>query len=110
MPKEQYPRPSPETRFWPFVNQNGPVPMNRPELGPCWIWTGNTMKDGYTHFKVSGKTVKAHRFSYELLIGAIPDNLALDHLCRIRNCVNPSHLEPVTQQVNILRGDGRAAL
>ncbi|MCZ6447620.1 MAG: HNH endonuclease signature motif containing protein [Alphaproteobacteria bacterium] len=52
----------------------------------------------------------AHRFSYETLVGPIPEGLILDHLCRVRSCCNPSHSEAVTHRVNILRGDGITAI
>ena len=71
----------------------------------CWIWTGLLNNDGYGEFGYDGKVVMAHRFSYELVKGKIPDNTELDHLCRNRACVNPEHLEPTTHQVNLLRGD-----
>lgn len=86
------------------VDKDGPVPDYRPDLGPCWLWTGATNSDGYGHLWVDGRWPPAHRVAYEQLIGAIPDLLVLDHLCRVTQCVNPSHLEPVTNQVNILRG------
>lgn len=74
----------------------------------CWQWLGRT-SDGYGHFNVLGGFMLAHRFSYEFLVGSIPEGLVLDHLCRNRACVNPAHLEPVTYQTNILRGNGLAA-
>lgn len=79
--------------------------------GLCWIWTGCKTHDGYGNFGVGGvlRIAKAHRFSYELLIGPIPSGLTLDHLCRNRSCVNPTHLEPVTIRENTLRGDTLAA-
>lgn len=76
-----------------------------PESG-CWIWTGHISKNGYGK---TGKTV-AHRVVYSLLAGIIPKGKQLDHLCRVRCCVNPSHLEPVTQQENIARGFGLQAI
>ena len=85
---------SPEVRFWRFVDR-----------GECWLWTGPLNPNGYAQFSVEGRRVYAHRFAYELLIGPIPDGLQLDHLCRVRHCVNPKHLEPVTCQENLLRGD-----
>lgn len=75
----------------------------------CWVWTACRVWNGYGQFRVAGKTVYAHRFAYELLVGPIPDGLELDHLCRNRACVNPSHLEVVDSRTNTLRGDGPAA-
>jgi hypothetical protein len=71
----------------------------------CWLWTGSTMKNGYGQLRRNGRTVLAHRYVYERYSGPIPDGLDLDHLCRVRNCVNPEHLEPVTRSVNVIRGD-----
>lgn len=71
------------------------------ERGDCWVWTGSVDRGGYGKF--GGKTVSAHRFAYESLVGEIPPGLELDHLCRNRACVNPSHLEPVTRKVNLER-------
>ena len=74
----------------------------------CWFWTG-ACRNGYGQFgigsRVSGdrKHVQAHRWYFEFLNGPIPKELDTDHLCRNRSCVNPSHIEPVTRQVNILR-------
>jgi hypothetical protein len=68
--------------------------------GGCWDWCGFLTKNGYGRI---GSRL-AHRVVYELLIGKIPAGLELDHLCRNRRCVNPSHLEPVTHRVNLLRG------
>ncbi len=73
-----------------------------PEKG-CWEWQGSLYK-GYAKFNDDGVAHKAHRYSYEMHVGPIPDGLVLDHLCRNRRCVNPKHLEPVTDAVNILRG------
>ena len=100
-----------EQRFWEKVNKNGPIPSQRPDLGPCWQWIGSIQGTGYGDIFVeslgNGRTFKklAHRLSYEMNIGQIPDGLELDHLCRNRGCVNPQHLEPVTRKVNSLRGD-----
>ena len=66
--------------------------------GFCWLWTGRT-HDGYGRY--SGGS--SHRIAYELLVGPIPDGLELDHLCRVTQCVNPDHLEPVTREENIRR-------
>lgn len=75
---------------------------------PCWIWAACKTKYGYGRFGLKGKTVLAHRFSYEMCKGRIPDGLVLDHLCRNPSCVNPDHLEAVTQRVNSIRGIGWA--
>lgn len=85
-----------EERFWAKVDKNGP--------GGCWLWTAGTSK-GYGQF-LNG----AHRVSYEMLVGPIPEGLHIDHLCRVRACVNPDHLEPVTRKENILRGVGAPAV
>ena len=71
----------------------------------CWLWQGGKNHKGYGYISVDGKMKSVHRVSYELLVGKIPDGLQLDHLCKIRNCVKPEHLDPVTLQENIKRGD-----
>ena len=72
----------------------------------CWLWTSVKTHDGYPYWKTTGnKTLYAHRFIYEQEIGPIPKNLTLDHLCRVRHCVNPAHMDPCTMQENISRGD-----
>jgi len=69
----------------------------------CWEWTGYIAKNGYAIFRLPDKRTTAHRAAYELLVGPIPEGLTLDHLCYNRRCVNPAHLEPVTQRENTLR-------
>lgn len=96
-------RTDPIVRFWTKVEKNGPPSDFRPDLGPCWIWTGGFVgsKPPYGQFSLSHTiTLRAHRFSFELVKGNIPKGLVLDHLCRVSRCVNPSHLEAVTQRVN----------
>ena len=74
----------------------------------CWIWQGYK-RDGYGQIVVNNKQEQAHRIVYQLLCGKIPKGLVLDHLCRDRLCVNPDHLEPVTNKENIMRGIGLTA-
>ncbi|MDL5205070.1 HNH endonuclease signature motif containing protein [Streptomyces sp. ALI-76-A] len=76
--------------------------------GECWLWRGRLNKDGYAEHKLHGRTHMAHRTTYESLVGPIPDGMQLDHRCRVRHCVNPAHLEPVTSRENTLRGVGLA--
>lgn len=73
----------------------------------CWLWLGPNAT-GYGQIKLDGKVRLAHRVSYELAKGPIPGGLEIDHLCRVRCCVNPNHLEAVTRRVNQLRGRGAA--
>ncbi len=77
--------------------------------GECWKWTGARSSNGYGNFAFEDvdkrKTVSVHRYSYELFVGAVPEGLQLDHLCRNRLCVRPDHLEPVTGRENTLRGN-----
>ncbi len=70
----------------------------------CWLWTGCLTDGGYGRIRVDGVELKVHRLSYELFIGPIPEGLDIDHLCRVRRCANPEHLEPVTRSVNLQRG------
>lgn len=88
----------PLERLWSMVNKGGPK--------DCWIWTGCLTHDGYGRFWFANKTVLAHRFAYEHLVGPIPNDLTCDHLCRNRACVNPAHIELVTVKENTRRGSG----
>lgn len=72
----------------------------------CWLWLGAVNHDGYGVISVNNKIERAHRLSYEQHIGQIPEGLQIDHLCRQRSCVNPSHLEPVTRAENNRRKPG----
>lgn len=82
----------------------------------CWLWQGSIGLGGYgilsqyssDHRKSLPK--RAHRVIYEIARGPIPKGLVLDHLCRVRHCVNPDHLEPVTEKVNLQRGYGPSGL
>jgi hypothetical protein len=77
-------------RFWPKVEKGD----------GCWEWTGAKRRGGYGHLFPN---LVAHRVAYQLVVGAIPDGLSLDHLCRNRGCVNPAHLEPVSTRENLMR-------
>lgn len=97
----------PAARFWPKVNKRGQVPKDRPGLGPCWEWTAGTTPQGYGGFHPNKKTFAlAHRWSYEQNVGPLEHGQVIDHLCRNRRCVNPSHLEQVTNTENLRRGLG----
>lgn len=73
----------------------------------CWFWLGCLRSDGYGCIGFRGKTYLAHRLSYSMFCAEIPAGLHLDHLCRMRCCVNPKHLEPVTIAENLRRGIGQ---
>ena len=78
--------------------------MNKFLVGDdCWEWTSFKDEDGYGGVWLNGRTARAHRVMYELLVGPIPDGLQLDHLCRNKACVRPDHLEPVTLAENVRR-------
>lgn len=73
----------------------------------CWEWSASRHSSGYGQFYYNGRgNGFAHRFAYERFVGPIPSGLQIDHLCRNRTCVNPSHLEPVTAKENLRRGMG----
>ena len=79
---------------------------------PCMYLPLNPNRGGYVVIRTgtgsARRSIPAHKLMYEVHIGAVPDGLVLDHLCRNRACVNPWHLEPVSHQTNILRGVGCA--
>ena len=79
--------------------------------GDCWLWTGAKTNKGYGQIRSDDHRQLAyvHRIIYELFSGPIPPGMQIDHLCRVRNCVKPQHLEVVTARENVLRGHGPAA-
>src|SRR5665213_2474194 len=96
--------------FWSRVSKNGPVPEGRPDLGPCWLWNGALDTHGYGCLGYQNRRWLAHRLARVLCGRELPKApFEPDHLCRVRNCVNPDHQEIVTNRVNNLRGTGAAA-
>lgn len=91
-----YPQINSFPRFW---SKAGITSVSR-----CWLWKAYATTSGYGQISLRGRPRYAHRLAYELVVGPIPDGLQLDHLCRVRRCVNPAHLEPVSNRDNILRG------
>lgn len=87
---------TPAERFWRKVSK-GDTPDS------CWAWLGTPRRNGYGQINDGHRQVYVHRFAYELLAGPIPDGLTIDHLCRNKLCVNPAHMEPVTNAENIRR-------
>lgn len=90
-----------QTRFWEKVaapNERG-----------CRLWTASVDGKGYGQFWLSGHMVGAHRYAYGLIHGPLAAGAELDHLCRVRTCVNPDHLEAVAHVVNVRRGESPSA-
>ncbi len=82
-------------------------------VGECWVFQGCLTKDGYGQVHIGRRVVLTHRLVYESLVGPIPDGLTIDHVaargCSSRACGRPSHLEPVPNVVNVMRGNGPPA-
>lgn len=92
--------------FWTKVDRQGP--------DECWLWNGDTDRYGYGEWRIKrqrqARYYRAHRLAYELAVGPIPEGLVIDHLCEVRACCNPGHLEPVTNRENLRRGAERRAV
>lgn len=98
-----------QSRFWAKVDKAGPAPAARADLGNCWQWLAGRTAQGYGAFHpATDQTELAHRWAYSQMIGPIPAGRVIDHLCRNRECVNPGHLEVVTNEENLRRGAGYA--
>ena len=80
-------------RFWDRVNKTD----------SCWLWMGK-IDDGYGRFFIGGKYYLVHRMAYVVLKEKLQENTQVDHLCKVRNCINPDHLEEVTSKENTRRG------
>lgn len=92
------------TRIWARVDKTS-SPIG------CWLWMGRIGHGGYGHQKATHlREGLAHRVIYRMVKGDIPEGMELDHLCRVRRCVNPDHLEPVDHRTNSLRGIGATAM
>lgn len=78
--------------------------LNHVIEGECWRWTGAHVPNGYGQIQANGRPRGVHRLAYEAWVGPIPDGLEVDHLCRVRDCINPAHLEAVTHLENLRRG------
>lgn len=89
---------SAEDKFWSQVDKSAP--------GGCWAWTTSTSAAGYGRLRFGGTEELAHRFSWELVNGPIPDGLVIDHRCANRKCVNPEHLRAVTVGQNVQHRTG----
>jgi len=88
------PRSTPEERFWSKVDKSE----------GCWEWTSTKLtgeRGGYGRFWFDGAQRLSHRFSYELVVGPIPDGMSIDHACHNRGCVRPDHLRPATHKQNV---------
>ena len=99
-----------EERFWRKVNKNGPISEYAPHLGPCWIWTGAKQPRGYGNVRINNVTRGTHVVSHEFVNGPINPGQEIDHLCRVKSCVNPAHLEAVEPRVNTLRSTSPSAV
>lgn len=90
-----------QDRFWAKVDKS---------FCGCWTWSGKIGKNGYASFRFRNKTTTAHRFSYQIFFGHVDTSKHVDHLCRVRHCVNPAHLDAVSVRENVVvRGLGLTA-
>jgi hypothetical protein len=92
----------PAKPFWSLVQEDA-------DSG-CWIWKGTVSRYGYGLHYQDRKTFRAHRFAYEQMVAPVPEGLVLDHLCKTTACVNPGHLDPVPNGLNVKRGDSPSSV
>lgn len=105
-------KPAPEVTLEGAIIQVKDWAMRKSTINPdtgCWIWNGRPTAKGYAKTVIANKHVRVHRYVYEAIYGPI-GGLTVDHLCRVRNCINPYHLEAVTAKENNLRGLGVTAI
>jgi hypothetical protein len=76
--------------------------------GECWLYNGFVERNGYARMTVLGVRYLVHRLAYEAFVGPIPQGYEIDHLCFVRHCCNPDHLEPVTSKTNTMRSQSPA--
>lgn len=93
---------------WQAVNLPDSLPLHfrrnvEPGDNGCWLWVRSCSPDGYGWASFRNRTYQAHRLAYSLVVGEIPDGMQLDHLCRVRRCIRPDHLEPVLPSENLER-------
>ncbi len=93
---------TPIARFWSKVNKDGPVPAHKPDLGPCWVWTGSCNHKGYGQLISTNESWQAHRFAFYMSNGNFPSELHILHKCDNPPCVRPDHLYAGTNIENVL--------
>jgi len=100
--------PAEARNFWTKVSMTGPKTQYARKR--CWIWTANENGHGYGVMRFRNKRIYAHMLSFLIHKGEIPDGKEIDHICRTRNCVRPSHLRAVTHRENMLSGNTIVAI
>lgn len=101
----------PRRRVSPGASAVDRIMLHTDRSGACWIWLGSVDKSsGYGRLSMGGRSLYAHRVSYEAFVRPIPPGAQVDHLCRVRACCNPAHLEAVTAEENVRRGESPGAI